>query len=206
MPLTAKAFDFYKQLEADNTKEFWHAHKDVYERAVREPLEELLEGLEDEFGPAKLFRPQRDTRFSTDKSPYKTSQGVTVAAAGHTGYYLMLGADGIHVGGGFHAFGTDDTRRYREAVDGEAGEELRTIVDRLEKKGFSLVGERVKTQPRGYSADHPRIDLLRYKSLGAEKRLPKSRTTGGQALGAVRDAWRDLRPLMEWLTGPRVPS
>ncbi|MGP4024144.1 DUF2461 domain-containing protein [Actinomadura sp. 3N407] len=195
-----KAFDFYKELEADNTREHWHAHKADYDSAVRRPLQALLEELEDEFGPAKLFRPQRDTRFSKDKSPYKTSQGATVGGDGHAGYYLELGADGLFVGGGFHAFTPDGTARYRSAVDDDkSGAEAQAIVDRLLDKGFSLVGERVKTQPRGYRADHPRIELIRYKSLGVEKRIPKTKATGKQALPAVRDTWRDLRPLVEWL-------
>ncbi|SDL61274.1 DUF2461 domain-containing protein [Nonomuraea jiangxiensis] len=195
-----KAFDFYKELEANNTREHWHAHKADYDSAVRAPLQALLEELEEEFGPAKLFRPQRDTRFSNDKSPYKTSQGATVGGEGHAGYYLQLSAEGLFVGAGFHAFASDDTGRYRAAVaDDKSGPELRQIVDRLTGKGFSLVGERVKTQPRGYSADHPRIELLRYKSLGAEKRIPVTKATGKQALSGVRDSWRDLRPLVEWL-------
>ncbi|NKZ06471.1 DUF2461 domain-containing protein [Actinomadura latina] len=201
-----KAFDFYKELEAHNTREHWHAHKADYDGAVREPMQALLEELEEEFGPAKLFRPQRDTRFSNDKSPYKTSQSAAVGGDGPAGYYLQLGADGLFVGAGFHAFASDGIAAYRAAVDdGKSGAEAQAIVDRLIEKGFSLVGERVKTQPRGYRADHPRIELLRYKSLGAEKRIPKTKATGERALSTVRDTWRDLRPLVEWLsthTGP----
>ncbi|MDF2709427.1 MAG: hypothetical protein K0R62_5079 [Nonomuraea muscovyensis] len=195
-----KAYDFYKELEGDNTKEFWHARKETYDTCVREPLQALLAELEDEFGPAKLFRAQRDTRFSKDKSPYKAEQTASVAVEGSVGYYLQLEAAGLYVGAGFHAFGGEDTARYRAAVaDDEAGAELATIAERLTKDGFDLVGERVKTRPRGYPADHPRLDLLRFASLGAERRIPKSRATGKQALTAVRDDWRRLRPLVEWL-------
>ncbi|MEU8119225.1 DUF2461 domain-containing protein [Spirillospora sp. NPDC049024] len=196
-----KAFDFYKELEADNTREHWHAHKADYDSAVRGPMQALLEELEEEFGAGKLFRPQRDTRFSKDKSPYKTSQSATVGGDGPAGYYLELGADGLFVGAGFHAFSSEGVAAYRAAVDDDkSGPEAQKIVDRLLDQGFSLVGERVKTQPRGYKADHPRIELIRYKNLGAEKRIPKTKTTGAQALPAVRDAWRDLRPLVEWLS------
>lgn len=194
--ISGKAFDFYKELEANNTREWWHAHKEEYDTSVREPLQELIDELEAEFGPGKLFRPQRDTRFSTDKSPYKTNQSATVGEGGRVGYYLQLQADGLYVGAGFHAFESDDTARYRQAVDDEkAGEELVKIVKKLKKEGFALVGEQVKTQPRGYPADHPRIELLRYKSLGAEHRVPKSKTT----VTAVRDDWRRLRPLVDWM-------
>lgn len=196
-----RAFDFYKELEAANTREHWHAHKSDYDTAVREPMQSLLDELEEEFGTAKLFRPQRDTRFSNDKSPYKTSQSATVGGDGPAGYYLQLAADGLFVGAGFHAFTSEATAGYRAAVDDDkSGAEAQAIVDRLLQKGFSLIGERVKTQPRGYRADHPRIELIRYKSLGAEKRIPKTKATGKQALPAVRDTWRDLRPLVEWLS------
>ncbi|WP_336213810.1 DUF2461 domain-containing protein [Nonomuraea sp. LPB2021202275-12-8] len=198
--IPGKAFDFYRKLEANNTREHWHAHKADYDSAVREPLQALLDELEGEFGPGKLYRPQRDTRFSNDKSPYKTSQGVTIGGEGHAGYYLMLGADGLFAGAGFHAFASEDLTRYRAAVDDTAGPELQAIVDRLAGRGFSLVGEKLKTRPRGYPADHPRVELLRYKSLGAEKRIPKTKTSGKRALPTIRDTLRELRPLVDWLT------
>jgi uncharacterized protein (DUF2461 family) len=66
------ALDFYDDLEMDNTKAFWTAHKDVYETAVRAPMAALVAALEPEFGPAKVYRPYRDVRFAKDKTPYKT--------------------------------------------------------------------------------------------------------------------------------------
>ncbi|MEU4408614.1 DUF2461 domain-containing protein [Streptosporangium sp. NPDC023963] len=195
-----KAFAFYEELAADNTREHWHRNKETYESEVREPLLALLEELEDEFGQAKLFRPQRDTRFTDDKSPYKTYQGVTVGVGGTVGYYLQLQADGLLLGAGFHSFDSADTARYRSAVDADGpGKELVKITDRLVRDGFELVGERVKTQPRGYSADHPRIELIRHKSLGAERAVAKSRVQGRKALTEVRDGWRKVRPLADWL-------
>lgn len=109
---TSEAFEFYEGLQADNSKSYWAAHRETYERHVREPMEELCAELEDEFGPIKLFRPYRDLRFSKDKSPYKTHQG------GHTseGFYLQLDADGLMVAGGMYAPTPEQLRRYREAV------------------------------------------------------------------------------------------
>ena len=70
------ALDFYEDLEADNTKSFWTAHKKIYDEAVRAPLEALCAELEKQYGAAKLFRPYRDVRFAKDKTPYKNHQGA----------------------------------------------------------------------------------------------------------------------------------
>ena len=69
---SAEAVEFFRGLEADNTKAYWTAHKTFYEASVREPMAELLGELSTEFGPARIARPYRDVRFRADKSPYKT--------------------------------------------------------------------------------------------------------------------------------------
>ena len=90
------ALDFYEDLEADNSKAFWTAHKQVYEESVRAPLEALVLALEARYGPAKLFRPYRDVRFSKDKTPYKTHQG---AWFGESSRYLQVSAAGLRLAG-----------------------------------------------------------------------------------------------------------
>src|SRR3954451_9103578 len=72
------AIDFFDGLEEDNSREYWLTHKAVYDEAVRAPMEELLAELADEFGESKIFRPNRDVRFSADKSPYKTNIAATL--------------------------------------------------------------------------------------------------------------------------------
>jgi len=78
--IPSAAFRFYEELEENNNREWWLEHKDTYDAAVKEPLAALLSELEPEFGPAKIFRPYRDTRFSKDKTPYKTNLGATTRA------------------------------------------------------------------------------------------------------------------------------
>ncbi len=95
------ALDFYDDLEMDNTKSFWTAHKDTYDTAVKAPMAALVAALEPEFGKAKLFRPYRDVRFAKDKTPYKTHQGGFVQAGQGTGWYVQVGAPGVRVGRGF---------------------------------------------------------------------------------------------------------
>ncbi len=101
--IPAGALSFYAELEDVNSRDWWLAHKDVYERDVREPMLALLDALEDEFGAAKLFRPNRDVRFSADKSPYKTHQGALVGAGTVQAYYVQVSAEGVGGGGGFRA-------------------------------------------------------------------------------------------------------
>jgi uncharacterized protein (TIGR02453 family) len=197
----AQAFDFYERLEADNSRGFWSAHKAEYQRYVREPMLALADELEDEFGPAHLFRPNRDTRFSTDKSPYKTYQGMFVAMAPGTGFYVQVSADGVHAGGGFHSHGPDQIERYRQAVDAESsGSSLAAIVASLDRDGLAVGGDQLKTRPRGIRADHPRVDLLRYRSLTAGREWPAGPDiVGPAALSLIRQTWTQLIPLCDWL-------
>ncbi|MFP8903032.1 MULTISPECIES: DUF2461 domain-containing protein [Streptomyces] len=194
-----RAFEFYAGLEKDNSKEYWHSLKDVYDTCVRTPVEALAEALEERYGPVKVWRPQRDVRFSNDKSPYKTYQGITAGSADSVGYYAQLSAEGLRLGAGFHG-GTEQLGRYRDAVDDERhGPELERIVRKLERNGWSLVGERLRTRPRGFPADHPRLELLRYRSLGAERLHPPTELHGPEALDLVRKGWSGLKPLTDWL-------
>jgi uncharacterized protein (TIGR02453 family) len=194
------ALDFYDDLERDNTKSFWEAHKHVYESAVRDPMLALTASLAEEFGPAKVFRPYRDVRFAKDKTPYKTGQGAFVAAGPATGWYVEIAAPGVRVGAGYYHSDAPDLARIRAAIDTEhSGEELARIVETLRTDGFELRGEQLKTTPRGYSADHPRIDLLRYKSMTLGKSYGFENLDTPDLLDRVRDDWRNLRPLVEWV-------
>ena len=96
------ALDFYEDLETDNTKSFWEAHKRVYDESVKAPMMALTAELEPEFGAAKVFRPYRDVRFAKDKTPYKTHQGAFVAAGPRTGWYVQVSARGVRTGAGFY--------------------------------------------------------------------------------------------------------
>lgn len=198
----AGALSFYAELEEHNSRDWWLAHKDAYERDVHEPMLALLDGLEDEFGEARMFRPNRDVRFSADKSPYKTHQGALVGSGTVLGYYVQVSADGLRAGGGFRAASSAQTARFRAAVDAPAtGLALEQVLQSLRRGRFEVLGERVKTAPRGYAADHPRIETLRHKELmvvrdfGAPDWLSTRR-----ALTKVRDTWRSVRPLVEWLS------
>ena len=196
------AVDFYDELRAENTRTWWQANADRYAASVRRPLEALLDALEDEFGAGRLYRPNRDVRFSADKSPYKDHQGALAARVPGIGYYVQIGAEGLLTGGGYYPTGPDQLPRYRAAVDApQPGLALATIAARLSDAGFTLAGDRVATRPRGIRADHPRVELLRFKHLFARRDHGEPAWLSTPELADhVRADWRAVRPLVEWLT------
>ena len=195
------ALDFYDDLEMDNTKSFWAAHKEVWERSVRDPMLALTAALADEFGPAKVFRPYRDVRFAKDKTPYKNHQGAFVAAGPSTGWYVQVGSPGVFVGAGWYRAETERLARIRAAIDDDrTGPELERILRGLERRGWERGGETLRTTPRGYAGDHPRIDLLRHKSLSMRRSYGFEGVIHSPALlDEVRKDWRAARPLVEWV-------
>jgi uncharacterized protein (DUF2461 family) len=113
---------------------------------------------------------------------------------------VQLSPEGLLVAGGcFHASG-DQLRRFRESVaDDLRGERLVRIVARLGEQDWELKGERLKTVPRGFPGDHPRVDLLKYKSLYASASYePDDALHSAEAADRVRARWRQVRPLNEW--------
>jgi uncharacterized protein (TIGR02453 family) len=195
------AFRFYSELENNNNRDWWLEHKAIYDSAVNRPLTLLLAELEPQFGAAKLFRPNRDIRFSPDKSPYKTAQGAFASAAEGVGFYLQLSADGLLIGGGCHTHTPAQLARFRSAVDAPAsGAALQAIVQEVETAGFAVEGESLKTVPRGFDKDHPRAELLKHKSLtaGVDVGQPAWLATPGATVEVAR-RWEELRPLVEWI-------
>jgi uncharacterized protein (TIGR02453 family) len=195
------ALDFYDDLELDNTRSFWTAHKAVWEESVRDPMLALTAALADEFGPAKVFRPYRDVRYAKDKTPYKDHQGAFVAASPATGWYVEVGAPGVRVGAGYYGLSSDQLASVREAIaDDRTGAELERILAGLERRGWERRGDRVRTAPRGWSTDHPRIELLRHRSLAMGMSYGFDEMIHTPALlDAVRRDWRAARPFVEWV-------
>ena len=178
------ALDFYDDLEVDNTRAYWEKHKDVYTESVKAPMAALCAALAPEFGEAKVFRPYRDVRFAKDKTPYKTHQGAVVHADGH-----------------FYEASSPRLAAIRAAIaDDLRGAELERLLADLAAQGWDVAGDKLKTTPRGYSADHPRIELLRHRSMTVGRSHgfePVVHTP--ELLDVVRDDWRALRPFVEWV-------
>ncbi len=201
----AEAIEFYEGLEADNTRAYWQDHKKEYEAFVKAPMVELLAELADEFGEGKIFRPFRDVRFSRDKSPYKTAIGATLERGG----YVQFSAHGLASGSGYYVMMPDQLERYRQAVDDDkSGLKIVEICTTLRKAKIEVAAhDTLKTAPKGYPKDHPRIELLRHKGLIAWRQWPVAAWMGtARAKQRVTDFLAAPRPLNEWLDTNVGPS
>jgi len=192
------ALRFFQDLEDDNSREFWLAHSHTYEREVKQPLLALLESLPEKYQPFRLYRMNRDLRFTKDKSPYKVQQGAISEAEGGD-YYL-------HVDGtaGAYRLEPDQLDRYRTAVDdGRKGRALERILADLEQQAVEtqMGMPALRTAPRGYAKDHPRIDLLRRKGLVGSRTLTGTELGDGDRIrDFVVETFTACEPLVGWLT------
>lgn len=194
---------FFADLEDDNSREFWLGHTDVYEREVKQPMLALLETLPERYQPFRLFRMNRDLRFTRDKSPYKTQQGAISEAEG-SDHYLHLDATGLLVAAGAYAMEPDQLERYRAAVDDERiGQALERVLADLEHQEIETedVGvPALKTAPRGYARDHPRVHLLRQKGVVGWRTLTGTELADGDRLrDFVVETFSACAPLVGWL-------
>jgi uncharacterized protein (TIGR02453 family) len=193
----AEALEFYDGLVAENSKAYWQRHKSDYETLVLAPMQQLLAELEPEFGAWRIFRPYRDVRFSADKSPYKTHIGAVIGDG-----YVQLSADGLAAGSGMWEMASDQLERYRAAVaDDRGGAALARIVDTARAAKVEVQGHgELKTAPRGYPKDHPRVELLRYKGIVTWRAWPVAAWLGTRrAKGRVEEFFRAAVPLNGWL-------
>jgi uncharacterized protein (TIGR02453 family) len=206
-----KVREWFNGLEADNSKEYFTATRDFFEESVREQMEALLAELGETFGgDVKMFRQNRDIRFSPDKSPYKTNtygvlRGSEIAAEG---LYASISANGLVAGSGYHMMDRDQLDRYREGVaDEKHGPELAELLERARRAGLEVWGQTLATAPRGYPKDHERIELLRRKSLALGARLPFGRGISRAAgLDFLAETWRAGAPVTGWLDQHVGPS
>ena len=203
--LPPDAFAWFAGLQADNSKTWFHAHRATYDEAVRRALEALLEELADELGGiVKLFRQHRDTRFSADKSPYKTTTYGLIAQRPDDlpALYAQLSVQGLFAGSGYHVLAADQLARFRDAVaDDTTGPALEDVLATAHAAGIETWGEALKTAPRGYPRDHPRAELLRHKALIAGSRLDPGADgiARAAALDHARGTWAACAPLNAWL-------
>lgn len=201
-----EAFTFFEGLARDNSKDYWQANKAAWEEGVRRPMLALLDELAEEFGPLRMFRPNRDVRFAKDKSPYKLWAGATSEsrAVGGTGYYLQVSASGLVTGYGAMAMARDQLRRFRAAIDDEAsGREFEEILAVLARRSLSVISGAeppLKRVPPGFPAMHPRAEFLRWKGAAVVQEYDRADWMHtAVVLDRIYDVWRGAQPLREWL-------
>ena len=172
-------------------------------------MRELLVTLDEQWGPFHLFRPNRDVRFAKDKSPYKTALGAVGESERAAHFYVQISAAGLFVASGFYHMTSDQLERYRAAVDdARRGGQLVKLVREVEGAGLDVhVRDALKTAPRGYPKDHPRVELLRGKGLTAGTEFPiRKWLHTAAAREKVVQTWAAARPLFGWLERHVGPS
>lgn len=193
---------FLRELAEHNDKAWFDAHRDRYERWVRGPMQALIGELEGLFGPGRLFRPNRDIRFSKDKRPYKEWVAATVGGRDAVAArYVHLDAARLYVAAGAHQLSGDALRSFRRAVDAEAsGAELVRIQRDLEAKGYELAGKTLKRGPRDVDPDHPRLELLKHTGVTIHHAHPAGDWLfdPGEVVSRVARTFGDAEPLVSW--------
>ena len=212
---------FLEDLEERNTKEFFDANKGVFKEQVQAPFAALVEAAAARLrrsvpgiGQPKVFRIYRDLRFSKDKTPYKTSLSASIpsrpAEEGDgpgvgTGFYVNVGPAGLYTASGLYHPGRPELERVRAAVaDPATGPELEAVLRKAAGKGLEPYLDPLQRMPRPWTADHPRADLLKARSLVLNRqhdRAPWLRQR--ELLDHLLADWKAMIPFNRWLE--RVP-
>jgi uncharacterized protein (TIGR02453 family) len=220
-PRLKPALDFLLALQAHNNKPWFQAHRAEYETA-RQCFEDYVDDFIQEFRAVEdfadlsakdcVFRIYRDVRFAKDKAPYKPNMGASVALGGkhslRAPYYIHLEPPGkSFLAGGVYMPTPEQLAAIRRAIDRDpAG--LKAVMSRKAFKKYfgSLSGEKLKTPPRGYSGDHPEIELLKYKQFIAGHALTDKDVLSPRLLSHTVEVFAALKPLLDFLNDAVLPS
>jgi uncharacterized protein (TIGR02453 family) len=205
---------FLTDLAANNQREWMDGQKPRYQAARKEfegMVKEFLLKMP-EFDPSVagleskhcMFRINRDIRFSANKDPYKNNFGTFIAPGGKgvvsAGYYLHVQPGQSFVGGGLYMPPADILKKVRQEIDYNAEEMRHIIGDKSFQSQFNgLEGEQLSRAPKGYSPDHPDIDLLKYKSFVATRPLKVENMSKEELVKASLEAFQALAPLIRFL-------
>jgi uncharacterized protein (TIGR02453 family) len=201
-----EALEFLGELEANNDRDWFKANRARYDEHLVAPARALGEDLAD-LGRPHLFRPWNDTRFHA-RPPIKEQLGLAVGYESAGGYYVELSLDGLLVAAGIHHPAPDQLDRIRRAVDdGRTAAPLTRAIGGAQKAGLALVEPALVRAPRGYPADHPRLRLLRCKSITVSRRHELGAWLHRPRAGAtIRAELEAATPLVRWLGEHVGPS
>lgn len=207
------SFDFLKKLKKNNNREWFNAHKTEYQKELSF-MEAFADGLlknlnshdmiETPSGKKSLFRIYRDTRFSSDKTPYKTHWSGSFKRATkyrRGGYYFHIGQGNSFIAGGFWGPVPADLRRIRDDIAFDAGPLRKILKSRSFVSMFgTLQGEQLKKAPQGYHADHEAIDLLRHKQFLLIRRFQDKEVLGKNFLKEADLTFKAMRPFFDYMS------
>src|SRR5512139_542427 len=221
IPRLKPALDFLLALQANNNKPWFQAHRAEYETA-RQCFEDYVDGFIQEFRAVEdfedlsakdcVFRIYRDVRFAKDKAPYKPNMAASVALGGkhslRAPYYIHLEPPGkSFLAGGIYMPTPDQLAAIRRAIERDPSQLKAAIGSKPFKKFFgSLSGEKLKTPPRGYPADHPEIELLKYKQFITMHALADKDILSPRLLARTVEVFAALKPLLDFLNDAVLPS
>lgn len=206
---------FLRQLERNNNREWFRANKPVFDEKVRGPMEELVGHLGAALqGPAPelvtdpkraIFRIYRDTRFSADKTPYKTHIAAHFSpSGGGAGLYFHVDAKTLLVAGGIYMPSSDELRAIRRQIAAGGARELRAILKerKLRRLYGELQGDRLSRAPRDFPCDHPDLDLLRYKQFCLWFERPAKVACTPALFPLLMESFVAVMPLVRYLNRP----
>lgn len=211
--LTPSSFDFLKLLKENNQRDWFSDHKTSYQKELVQ-IENFAEALLTELnqhdlietpsGKKSLYRIYRDTRFSTDKTPYKTHWSGSFKRATkyrRGGYYFHIEPGNSLIAGGFWAPAPDDLKRIREDIAFDDSPLRKIIADPTFVATFGeLRGEQLKTTPKGFEAEHPAIDLLRYKQFLLVRRFTDKEVLSEDFLHEASTTYSNMRPFFDYMS------
>lgn len=209
---------FLRALKRNNRREWFNTRKARYEAEVRAPMIAVIERLAldfRDFAPelvaspkVSLYRIYRDTRFSPDKTPYKTHVAAVFPWRGlgkgeGAGLYFHVGPDEVWIGGGMYAPDTAQLHAVREHIAANHGRLLRIVNAAAFRRTIGqLEGEKLQRVPRGFAKDHPAADFLKYRQFLASAELPSSFASSPKFYGKLLEVFRAAAPLVRFLNEP----
>jgi uncharacterized protein (TIGR02453 family) len=194
-----EAVAFLRELEENNDRDWFKANRARYEELLRAPAAALGEDLAD-LGRPHMFRPWNDTRFRAGP-PIKEHVGLAIGHEGAGGFYVEMSLDGLLVAAGLHNPAPDQVERLRRAVDaGRTAAALTRAIGGAQAAGLELNEPELVRAPRGYPADHPRMELLRRRRLTVARRHELGAWLHKPHAGArIRAELEAAAPLVRWL-------
>lgn len=207
--VTQHTFSFLKDLTKNNNRDWFTENKERFEQQQNETkafFNEVGEALSkvDSIEKTKVFRIYRDVRFSKDKTPYKMNFGASYARTKpmlRGGYYLHIEDNNSFIGGGFWNPNKEDLLRIRKEIELDA-DELREIINTTEFKKFfgELVGEEVKTAPKGFDKNHPDIDLIKKKQFLVMRKFTNKDVLSDTFKDEVIATFQAMRPYFDYMS------